>query len=110
MPFQPGNTEGAKSRKAKPYADALRIAIMEASEDKTKLRAIAEKHVALAIAGDMQAIKEIADRLDGKVPQAIAGIDEDEQLTPLVPIINLTVGPKPNPASKAGSGVPDEGH
>jgi hypothetical protein len=26
--------------------------------------------------GDMQAIKEMADRLDGKVPQAIVGDDE----------------------------------
>jgi hypothetical protein len=42
-----------------------------------------------ALAGNVQGIRELADRLDGKVPQAIAGIDEDENLTPLAAIINL---------------------
>jgi hypothetical protein len=76
MPFQPGNTEGSKSQKAKPYADALRIAISAADGDGTKLRKIAEKHVALALKGDMHAIKEVADRLDGKVAQPIGGSDD----------------------------------
>ena len=35
------------------------------------LRSIARKHIALADRGDIQAIKELADRLDGKPAQAV---------------------------------------
>ena len=35
------------------------------------LRSIARKHIALADRGDIQAIKELADRLDGKPTQAV---------------------------------------
>lgn len=107
MPFQPGNQEAKKRGKEKQFRDALRMQIA-AAEDGKKLRDIADKLLALALNGDMAAIKEVADRIDGKVPQGIAGIDEDEQLTPLIPIINLTIGPKPNPASQAGGGVSDD--
>jgi len=31
------------------------------------------------MAGDVPALKEIGDRLDGKVPQALVGGDEDSQ-------------------------------
>lgn len=54
----------------------LRIAIKEASaEGGTKLREVADALVTKAIQGDVQAIREVADRLDGKVPQAISGED-----------------------------------
>lgn len=68
-----GRPKGEKS-----FAAMLRIAINEASavEGKPKLRQIAEKLVDKAIEGDLQAIKEIADRLDGKPAQAIVGDDE----------------------------------
>jgi hypothetical protein len=57
----------------------LNIAIKEAVEgtDKTKLRAVADALVDKAMNGDVQAIKEVADRLDGKVPQGISGDDEN---------------------------------
>lgn len=84
MPFKPGNTEGSKSRRAKPYADMLRLALAAADGDMTKLRRIAEKHVDVALTGDMSAIKEIADRIDGKVPQGHGG---DEDLPPLSIIV-----------------------
>ena len=54
------------------------------------------------------AANSLLDRGWGKAVQALAGIDENEQLAPLVPVINLTIGPKPDPASKAGGGVPDQ--
>lgn len=64
--------------KEKSFANMLNIAIKEAVEgsDKTKLRAVADALVDKAMGGDVAAIKEVADRLDGKVPQAIAGDDE----------------------------------
>ncbi len=83
MPFQPGNTEGSKSRKAKPYADALRMeaAALERGEIVKhpigSLRAIAQVRLLRACDADGHAdAKEAADRLDGKVPQAIVGDDE----------------------------------
>jgi hypothetical protein len=78
MPFQPGNNEGAKSRKAKPFRDALNLEIAAAGEDHKALRRIAGALLDQAYGGDMQAIKEVADRMDGKVPQAVVGGDEDD--------------------------------
>jgi hypothetical protein len=51
--------------------------------------AIARALCGQAIAGNVQGIREVADRLDGKVPQTIAGIDDDENLAPLTATINL---------------------
>lgn len=42
-----------------------------------RTEAIAEALVIAAMAGDLQAIKEIGDRIDGKVPQALVGGDDD---------------------------------
>jgi hypothetical protein len=65
--------------KEKSFANMLNIAIKEANEQGiTKLREVADALVAKAISGDVPAIKEIAERLDGKVPQAVIGGDEDD--------------------------------
>jgi hypothetical protein len=65
--------------KEKSFANMLNIAINEASaEGGTKLRAVADALVLKAMNGDVAAIKEIADRLDGKVPQAVVGDDEHD--------------------------------
>lgn len=55
---------------AKPFADALKRSMLE--NDGEALRAIADKIRDLARGGDMQAIKEVADRMDGKAVQSIA--------------------------------------
>jgi len=56
----------------KSFAAMLRIAIKEAGEDgRDNLRQIADTLVSEAIEGNMQAIKEVADRLDGKPAQQI---------------------------------------
>lgn len=65
--------------KEKSFANMLNIAINEAAaEGGTKLRAVADALVLKAMNGDVAAIKEIADRLDGKVPQAVVGDDEHD--------------------------------
>lgn len=65
----------------KTFANMLRVAIKEAHADGgDKLRAVADALVAKAIGGDVPAIKEIADRLDGKVPQAIVGDAEHDPI------------------------------
>jgi hypothetical protein len=72
-PGQSGNPEG--NPKGKPWAGAIRRAIAES--DREELLAIAKSLLAKAGEGDVAAIKELGDRLDGKVPQGIIGGDDD---------------------------------
>lgn len=68
--------------KERSFANMLNIAIKEANGlGVTKLRQVAEALVDKAIGGDVQAIKEIAERLDGKVPQALVGDDEHDAIS-----------------------------
>lgn len=65
--------------KEKSFANMLNIAIKEAHDQgRDKLRAVADALVEKAINGDVQAIKEVADRLDGKVPQGLIGGEGDD--------------------------------
>lgn len=50
--------------------------IAAAGEDKKALRAVAAALLEKAMAGDLPAIKELADRTDGKVAQQINHADE----------------------------------
>jgi len=67
-----GNSNSGR-RAEKPFADALRMELAAAGKDHKALRAIARQLITKATEGDMQAIKELADRTDGKVPQAVVG-------------------------------------
>lgn len=64
--------------KDKPYRDALRRAIARANDSDAphKLDRIADAHLLKCSQGDISAMRELADRLDGKVPQAVVGDDE----------------------------------
>lgn len=71
-----GNANSGR-RQEKPFRDALRMEIAAAEQDGLRsLRAIARKLIEAAAEGKLDAIKELADRMDGKVPQAIVGDDE----------------------------------
>jgi uncharacterized ferredoxin-like protein len=61
-----GNHNAAK---AKIWSDAIRKSVLS----RKKLDALANKLVELAEEGDLQALKEVGDRLEGKVPQAVEG-------------------------------------
>jgi hypothetical protein len=63
-----GRPIGSVNRE-KPFADMLRLALL--SGGRRRLRIIAEKLADKAEQCDIQAIREIADRLDGKPAQAI---------------------------------------
>ncbi len=57
-------------RREKPFLDALRMTLKEKGNAK-KLRLIAQQLIDRAAAGDLGFVKELADRMDGKVPQQI---------------------------------------
>jgi len=71
MPFRKGVSGNPGGRpKTKPFYVALDMEIKAAGEDHKKLRTIARKLLEKAESGDLAAIKEIADRLDGKSSQS----------------------------------------
>jgi hypothetical protein len=73
-----GRPVGSVNRE-KPFNDALRIALRS---DPLRLRRIADKLAEKAEEGDLAAIREIADRLDGKPAQVIDRRDAPiEELT-----------------------------
>lgn len=95
MPFEKGFSGNPGGRKKqKPFADALRLAIAAAGDDKRSLRKIAEALLDKAGEGDTQAIREVADRLDGKVPQALIGDDDEDPVNVLTTIERVIVKAK----------------
>src|SRR5215831_6651140 len=73
----------------KPYREALRMELRASGEDMKKLRAIAKVHISRCEAGDMQAIKELADRLDGKPAQMLDHSGPDSE--PITKVVNEIV-------------------
>lgn len=68
--------------KEKSFANMLKIAITATGKTgEPKLREVAEMLVDQALLGEGWAIKEIADRIDGKVPQAVVGDDESDPIS-----------------------------
>lgn len=65
-----GNANSGRKAE-KPFRDALRMELAEAGGNPKALRNIAKALIAQAEAGDMQAIKEFADRIDGKAVQQL---------------------------------------
>lgn len=91
-----GNPNPTGSKPDKLMRDAIMVALKreatDASGEKTKkLYLIANKLVDLAAEGDMQAIKEVNDRVDGKAPQTIGG--DPDNPTPVSVIERLIVRP-----------------
>ena len=84
MPFQPGESGNPGGRqKTRPMRDAIEMELREEVEDPRnkalkirKLRLVARALVNAACDGDIAAAREINDRVDGKVPQALTGIDD----------------------------------
>lgn len=111
MTFQPGQSgnPGGRSKNEKIYRDALRKAINEiADEDphkRKKLELIAEAHVTKAITGDIPAIVALADRLDGRPVQALAGADGESELFPsTIQMIPVPTAPPASAESDDASG------
>ena len=76
-PGQSGNPKGRPP--GKMYKAALQEALRKLSDKddpQQTLEEIATAQIVRAKAGDTAAAKELVDRLDGRVPQAIGGTDE----------------------------------
>lgn len=79
----------------KPWRDALRLTALQKLDDdrkgRNKLEAAAIALFVQAIAGDVPALKEIGDRLDGKVPQALVGGGEDDNPVRVITEVRRTI-------------------
>src|SRR5215475_4176417 len=86
----------------KPYREALRMELAAAGEDMKKLREIARVHIARCEAGDMLAIRELANRLDGRPAQSLEYSGPDSK--PLTKIVNEIVHVTRTPEEIAADG------
>lgn len=89
-----GNTNGAK--RSRLIGDALKRQLVQKPED---AEAIATKAIALAKEGVQWATEFVAERVDGKMPQAIVG-DDDEPAVKISRVIRSIVDPQ-KPAERA---------
>ena len=102
MVFQPGQSANPGGRpKERPFRDALRLELAAAGTDQKALRGVARALIRKASAGDINAANMIADRIDGKVAQPIAGDDEAPPISVIV-----TGVPRKSDTSDDGSSAP----
>jgi hypothetical protein len=82
MPFVKGQSGNPAGRGVgeKPFRNALLASLKKADGDAEKIQLVADKLVANAINGDTTAIREIADRLDGKPAQAVDVSGDDSRI------------------------------
>lgn len=66
------NSAGVRDR---AFSEAVRRAAL--AKNGAKLRAMAETLLDKAVAGDVAALREAADRIEGRVPQGIEGPGKD---------------------------------
>lgn len=93
--FKPGQSGNPKGRpKTKPFKDALQEIINEVG-----LAGAARALVTKANEGDVAALRELADRMDGKVAQAVIGGDEDDPAINIVHRIERAIVDPNNPNS-----------
>lgn len=89
-----GNANSGRKQE-KPFRDALRMELAKLQDnDQRGLRKIASALIEAAEGGDMQAIKELADRVDGKVPQAVVGDSDSDPINVVAAITRHIVRAK----------------
>ncbi len=78
MVFRPGQSgnPGGRSKLEKPWTDALKAELAKISPDDTgkrsrKMAQMAAAAVKAALAGDVRAMKEIGDRVEGRAPESM---------------------------------------
>jgi hypothetical protein len=83
MAFEPGNQEAKKANHKKPRIITQKLIARLNDAEGAALDRVIAALLAKAQEGDIPAIKELFDRVDGKVPQAVIGGDDDD------PAINM---------------------
>lgn len=73
MPFKKGQSGNPAGRppKGEAFADALRVGLEEIRSGKTTRERIVRKAIDKALAGDLEAMKWIVERTDGKVKDVV---------------------------------------
>ena len=85
--LQMANPRG--QQRDKPFRDALRMEIAAAGEDHKALGRWLERYCKAA-AGDVDAIREVGDRMDGKVAQALVGDDRSGPIMIVTGVVRHT--------------------
>lgn len=88
-----GNANSGRKPAEKSFAQALRMCLNK-DGDGRRLRLIAEQLVKQAEAGEQWAIKEIADRLDGRPAQILVGDDGADPISFVGTITRHIVDPQ----------------
>jgi hypothetical protein len=85
MTFKPGESGNPGGlRRHKEFADALRMELAALDQgDHRGMRKVAASLIREALKGNIAAVKEIADRTDGRVPQAQIIQGDDDGLGPI---------------------------
>lgn len=97
MPFLPGQSGNPGGRKKnRPWRDAIERAITRRNIDGMEgIDALADALLDVATGKDISALKEIGDRIDGKVPQAHIGSDDPDDPPIAIGLVELRpVDPK----------------
>ena len=100
-----GRPIGSVNRE-KPFADMLRMVLL--SDNRRRLRAITEKLGDKAALGDLLAIREVADRLDGKSVQTIERTDDRVEMLTDAQLMQIAAGAvsEPNDDPDKPPGLP----
>lgn len=96
MTFAPGQSgnPGGRPKRVKLWQDAIIRAVKRReSEDPQALEKLADSLLRKVAEGDVSAIKEFGDRLDGRVAQAIIGGDEEDAPVKIETIRRIIVKP-----------------
>lgn len=99
MAFQPGVSGNPGGRpKRKVWTEAIKEAIEEIDQidpqQRPRIKLLAQALVAAGLAGEVQALREIGDRVEGKVPQALIGDNDADPINVVNKIVREVVRPK----------------
>jgi hypothetical protein len=97
MPFEPGNQEAKKANHKKPRIITQKLIARLQDADGAALDRVVAALLAKAQEGDVPAIKEVLDRVEGKVPQAVVGGDDDDNPVTLLHRIERVIVRPPDP-------------
>lgn len=98
MAFQPGVSGNPGGRpKRKVWTEAIKEAIEKIDtidpEQRPRIKLLAEALVAAGLAGEVQALREIGDRVEGKVPNPVVGDSEGDPINVVTKVVREIVRP-----------------